>query len=616
MVAASASDFASLFMPSQPSEDLLNPVLLRQLSGDAYFERGERYFADGQVQGLHAAPDRAAAKVTGTSTYRVKLWRARSELQWSCTCPLGREAVFCKHAVAVGLAWLAAADAVNGKPAANAVRREQELRRESIGRYLEGLDRERLAALVLEAADFDDILRRRLLLESIGVVKAGGKKAGRGGKAPDLAAYRQLLREAIEPGDYVDYEALPDYAQGVEEAVGALGDLLDMKLAGPVVELAEFALIELDKACEMLDGSDGSLSRVYDHLQQVHLEACRAARLDPVELAGRLLSYELDGGLGVFNNAVKTYADVLGKRGVAAWRELLGKQWAELAELTPPQAGRTTEVQPIDHRRFQIQALMENLAESEGNVETLLTLKQRDLSSPHDFLSLAELCRSAGRDEEALDWAQRGLREFPGDLDAAGLREFVAGELARLGRHEEAVTMAWEDFRRFGTLDRYRKLTRQAEEIPGTCVTWRKKAFAHLRDSIKQGKRTAKTKGWNHAPDHSVLVEILLDEGAIDEAWAEAQSGGCHARLWLQLAAAREKLHPADALHVYQERITPTIAKGGAGAYREAVDLLKKVRKLFGRLERKADFAAYCEEVRHAHRQKRSLLRLLDEAGL
>ena len=109
--------------------------------------------------------------------------------------------------------------------------------------------------------------------------------------------------------------------------------------------------------------------------------------------------------------------------------------------------------------------------------------------------------------------------------------------------------MVWEDFRRFGNLEHFRRLKRTAEPISGGWEPWRKKAFAHLRDHIKQGKRTAKKKGWDHAPDHSALVEILLDEGKVDEAWEEASGGGCHGRLWMQLAAAREKQHPADALH-------------------------------------------------------------------
>ncbi len=108
---------------------------------------------------------------------------------------------------------------------------------------------------------------------------------------------------------------MPDYVQGVTEAIQPLGELLRNGHAAAVVELAEFALVGLDRASEMIDGSDGSLNPVYDDLQLYHLQACRAARPDPETLAERLLQYELEGGLGVFNNAAKAYAEVLGPRG-------------------------------------------------------------------------------------------------------------------------------------------------------------------------------------------------------------------------------------------------------------------------------------------------------------
>lgn len=42
----------------------------------------------------------------GAERYRVRLELAGGELERSCTCPVGREGLFCKHCVAVGLAWL------------------------------------------------------------------------------------------------------------------------------------------------------------------------------------------------------------------------------------------------------------------------------------------------------------------------------------------------------------------------------------------------------------------------------------------------------------------------------------------------------------------------------
>ena len=109
---------------------------------------------------------------------------------------------------------------IPGGPSRPKPHQEDERRRERIHQHLRNVPQERLIALLLEATDYDDILRRRLLLESIGVVRVPpGKRRAGTGPTPNLATYQQVLREAIETHDYVDYEALPDYAQGVEEAI-------------------------------------------------------------------------------------------------------------------------------------------------------------------------------------------------------------------------------------------------------------------------------------------------------------------------------------------------------------------------------------------------------------
>ena len=87
-------------------QDLLNDRMLRRMAGASSFERGGEYFANGQV-GPVAEHDRAiSAKVQGSRTYRVKLWGEEKELEYSCTCPVATDGAFCKHCVALGLAWL------------------------------------------------------------------------------------------------------------------------------------------------------------------------------------------------------------------------------------------------------------------------------------------------------------------------------------------------------------------------------------------------------------------------------------------------------------------------------------------------------------------------------
>jgi uncharacterized Zn finger protein len=91
---------------SSPFGAFLERGTLRCLASASSFERGEDYFLDGQVKALAEHERTITAKVRGTRPYRVKFWVDEEEdLEYSCTCPIGANGEFCKHCVAVGLAW-------------------------------------------------------------------------------------------------------------------------------------------------------------------------------------------------------------------------------------------------------------------------------------------------------------------------------------------------------------------------------------------------------------------------------------------------------------------------------------------------------------------------------
>ena len=92
----------------------LNRQMLLELAGERSFERGEDYFDDERVRSLVEFEGMLAATVEGTEDYRVKLMVGSSGLSFSCECPYADEGNFCKHCVAVGLAWLAEREARKG----------------------------------------------------------------------------------------------------------------------------------------------------------------------------------------------------------------------------------------------------------------------------------------------------------------------------------------------------------------------------------------------------------------------------------------------------------------------------------------------------------------------
>ena len=122
--------------------------------------------------------------------------------------------------------------------------------------------------------------------------------------------------------------------------------------------------------------------------------------------------------------------------------------------------------------------------------------------------------------------------------------------------------------------------------------------------------------GWGATAGRSALVQALLWEGDPDQAWREAVEGGCSDDTWLELAAAREAQHPEDAIATYQRVIEHRVQEKDKPAYRQAAALTARVRSLQAGIGQEAQFAAYLERLRAAHRPKRNFMAALDQAGL
>ncbi|MGH9340604.1 MAG: SWIM zinc finger family protein [Acidobacteriota bacterium] len=573
---------------------LLDRRALRRMAGGRSFERGEDYFAGGRVGSLTEHGGTIIAKVRGARPYQVKLWSADGEVQYSCTCPVGRDDAFCKHCVAVALAWLDQGQPAHapGKKAAKPA-----VTMDDVRAYLAGREKSALVDMLMDQAMDDDRLRRRLFMEAARTSPRGF----------NVATFRRAIDEAVDSGGFVDYHSAYGYASGIEEAIDSIEDLLKEGHASEVIGLAEHALEAVEKAMGFVDDSDGHMGGILERLQEIHLKACKKAKPDSEELAKSLFSWELRTDWGIFFGAAETYAGVLGEKGLTVYRKLAEAEWAKVPSLGP----RQDDAQKYGKRR-RITHIMEKLAFQSGNVEAIVAVKKRDLSSAYDYLRIAETYKKARKHDLALEWAERGLRAFPERTDSR-LREFLADEYHRLSRHDDAMDVVWAQFVESPALEPYRNLKRHADKSH-QWKAWRPRALDFLRQSVAKAKRETQgdRRAWSRRSEHTELVRVFLWEKDVEAAWREANEGGCSNDLWMELAAKRERDHPEDALPVYQRQIEPTLNRKNNEAYREAVGLLKTVQRLMTRLDRKSDFARYLESVRATHKPKRNFMKLLD----
>ncbi len=537
----------------------------------------------------------AEATVRGSTLYKVHLRVEDGEPAFFCTCPVGAEGTFCKHAVALALAATYPRSAQR-QPDAEAV--------VDVRAYLESLGRERLVELVAELAAVDELATARLRLDAAKAISS---------PAP-LRVFFDAIDNAFETDDYVSYREAYDYAARIREVIGAVRGLLAGGEAEAVVTLCEHALERAEDAIDAVDDSDGCLGEIAAELQELHLAACKKARLDPVVLARRLFDWECNASdLDVFSGAAHTYAKVLSKTGLAAYRELAEAAWERLPVLGPGD-NRT-----YDGNRLRITHMMEALAEASGDVDMVVAVLAKDQSSPYQFVRIAERYRAAHRFDDALRWAEQGLEHFGPSADYR-LLEVAAGEYHRAGQGGRAVEIVWRAFEERPTLVTYQRLCAQGTRA-GTWDTWRPRALECLRKDVAGRMKAVPTKGgsnagharWGLVPDASDLVEVLLFEGDVDQAWTEAKDGGCSSRLWLDLARRRETAHPLEAITIFQDEVERLIGMKNNDAYRQAVEMMAHVATLMRAGAQPHAFAPYATGVRARHKPKRNLMKLLDD---
>ena len=452
--------------------EVLTTSRVRRWAGSRSYGRGEDYFHGGHVSDLKAVKGRVTATVHGTYPYRVMLWADGDSVGYDCDCPVGLRGDFCKHCVATALAWLEkrtpAGKTGKGKGKKKA---DKGLTMQDVRAWLLLQKKEALVDMLVEAAEYDSQLSGSLMMKAAAA------------RAVNMVTYREVLDQAIGIDGFIDYHDMYEYWRRADLAIDGIEELLNTGRAAAVVELSEYALRCLEGAMNnAMD--DGEMGMLQHRLEGMHLEACRKAKPDPEALAERLFDWELTGEWGTFSDAGNTYARELGKNGMRRYRELAEAEWGNVKPLRPGENA------PDKYgKRSCITRIMENLACQSGDIEALVAVKSRDLSSNYDFFKIAEVYQKAREGNKALEWAEKGIQIF-GEKADSRLQDLLAELYHRRKRHDEAMSLIWLQFEKRPCLVAYQHLKKHAVRCKQWRV-WREQALEHRFTRRLPGGRRA-----------------------------------------------------------------------------------------------------------------------------
>jgi uncharacterized Zn finger protein len=142
--------------PMHPLANILHRKVLLRLTDTGTYTRGLAYYRDNRVAALTRSESMLKGTVRGSTDYEVKIWVSGDGLAYACTCPIGLDGLFCKHAVALAMAWLGAHE--KPRSPARGAAADVDLRAR-----LERADKPRLVAFLLREVEADAELHERVL---------------------------------------------------------------------------------------------------------------------------------------------------------------------------------------------------------------------------------------------------------------------------------------------------------------------------------------------------------------------------------------------------------------------------------------------------------------------
>lgn len=319
---------------------------VRAFVGDKVFARGEAYWRDGLVTIIDMNAAAVRAQVSGTESYRTTVTGKGADIGGDCSCPAFSDFGPCKHIAATALA---ANDGV-AKGGGDALTR--------IRAHLETKDVAALVDILVVFAERDPAIFQRLDLAAA---------ASTGDEATLETRLKKAIDSATRTGRFIDYRVAGGWAAEVDSALDALEAIARGRAAPIAMRLAFHAITRIEKAIGHMDDSDGHCTNLMARAAEIHLGACREAMPNGVDLSRTLYAREIEEDYDVFSGGAATYADILGKEGLAEYRRLAESAFRKL----PPRSRKKA----YDQERSRLSLMMDYFFERDGDLEARIALR-------------------------------------------------------------------------------------------------------------------------------------------------------------------------------------------------------------------------------------------------
>jgi len=420
--------------------ELLTPSYLHAAAGGRSYSRGEDYFESGAVHHLYCDDVQLTGDVRGTRVYRTLITVVKDKLVEKCSCPMGRDGYFCKHLVALGLAYLKA----NKKTEKNKSAFHWK-------DFLKGCEREELIKIILEMSpnNTDVIERYRMAnLPAAGDAKLKELKS----KVDELCDLAEMIEECYD--DYDSYDDMESTENFIRQKNLLLKVLNQLAAKGENQLLWDISTYALDKWLDISTSEYDVVQEFAEEMMEFFLKAVHAKVKTHDEVFKLFSEWEKKGrnfGFDVLSEALSE----LPKPIKELWAVTALKKWRGFSRC---KLGDYS----YDSERNYIERHLLDWADSHKDDSLKLQIMEKCLASSSDVINLAKEYRRQGMKDKVIPLLQKANKELK---DSRDILDLLTEELQKSGNSQSALELAWKDFTENYMLDspleRLRKVASQ-----------------------------------------------------------------------------------------------------------------------------------------------------------
>ncbi|MDO9713601.1 DUF6880 family protein [Paracraurococcus lichenis] len=439
---------------------------------------------------------------------------------------------------------------------------------------LAALGAERLAAILVELAEGDAEVKRRLRLEL--AAQSGGDTI-----AAEIGKRITTLRSARS---FIDWQKRRDFVKDLDLQRAMIVDRVAQSRADLALDLMWRFMDLAEPVLNRVDDSNGSVGDVFRSACADLGAIALKAKPDPVSLADRVFAAVIANGYGVFDRLVRIMLPALGDAGAARLKD----------RLTRALADRSRKAAERDYQSLVLRSALQALADGQGDVDAYIALvPSEERRMPHAGTEIGRRLLAAGRAAEALAVLEQArprrsaARAAPDDdLFATGFpadndwEETYIEAREATGKKVEAQRLRWAAFEQrlsAGQLRAYLKRLPDFEDVEAE-----ERAMQHALGFRSFSAALDFFTSW---PDQARAAELVL-------ARSKEMNGNLY-HLLEPAARLMEGKHPLAATLLRRAMIEDTLDGAKSTRYKHAARHLLECRSLAAGIPDFAPFEAH-----------------------